>query len=206
MKEIFQVMGMIVSSSGFEDTVFQSVLCSSGSLMGVISGSHYNRAWMVHSTVSEALERLLLERFLQETQLHLPSELEEICIDAESYSGSILSVCEEFIAGYESLKESIRKGDLGYTTQYWMIYLDLMRQQHLIHTSVQENNFDLCLNAWQYFIPFYFASGKTNYARYGSFYVHQLKSIEILYPGLKELLEEKGISVLAQDRHNARTD
>ena len=118
----------IIFDIGFEDTDFQSKLCSSGSLMGVISGSHYNRAWMIHSTVSEALERLLVERFLQETQLQLPSELEEICLDVETYSGSILSVCEEFIAGYESFKESTKRGDPGYTAQYWMIYLDLMRQ------------------------------------------------------------------------------
>ena len=31
---------------------------------GVISGSHYNRSWAVHGLFSEALERLLFERFL----------------------------------------------------------------------------------------------------------------------------------------------
>ena len=65
--------------------------------------------------------------------------------------------------------------------------------------------FELRLNVWQYFIPFYFALGETNYARYGSFYDHQLQSIEILYPGLKGLLQKNGMSVQAQERYALRT-
>ena len=42
-------MGKFVSDSGFEDIVFQANLCTSGSLRGVISGTHYNRAWIVHT-------------------------------------------------------------------------------------------------------------------------------------------------------------
>ena len=37
-------MGMLVKSSGFEDVVFQSGICSNGSLNGVIKGTQYNRA------------------------------------------------------------------------------------------------------------------------------------------------------------------
>ena len=36
MKENFQVLENMVSSSGFEDTAFQAELCSSGSLLGVL--------------------------------------------------------------------------------------------------------------------------------------------------------------------------
>ena len=35
-------------------------------------GSHYNRAWTLHSVFSEALERLLLERFLNESGVKIP--------------------------------------------------------------------------------------------------------------------------------------
>ena len=38
-----------MSDSGFEDVAFQSNLCTSGSLHGVMSGTHYNRAWIVHT-------------------------------------------------------------------------------------------------------------------------------------------------------------
>ena len=64
MKEIFAVMGKLISGSGFEEIIFQSGLCSSGSLNGVVSDSHYNRCWTVHSHLAEALEQLLLKKFL----------------------------------------------------------------------------------------------------------------------------------------------
>ena len=55
---------MLVSSSGFEDVIFQSNVCSSGSLNGGFSASLYNKVWNGHEVVSEPLERLLLKRFL----------------------------------------------------------------------------------------------------------------------------------------------
>ena len=57
---------MLVANSGFEDAVYQSNVCSIGSLNGVFSGSLYNKAWYVHNVMSKALERLLLQRFFGE--------------------------------------------------------------------------------------------------------------------------------------------
>ena len=54
MKENFGVMGKIIKGSGFEDVIFQAGVCSTGSLNGVLAGSHYNRAWTVHGAFSEA--------------------------------------------------------------------------------------------------------------------------------------------------------
>ena len=58
-----------MSCSGFEDTVFQSSVCTSGSINGILSGSHYNQAWFVHNIMSEAMERLLLTRFMAEVSI-----------------------------------------------------------------------------------------------------------------------------------------
>ena len=59
-------MGMLVESSVFGDVIFQLGICSSGSLNGLIKGTQYNHAWFCHSIFLEALERLLLTRFLAE--------------------------------------------------------------------------------------------------------------------------------------------
>lgn len=64
MKEMFTILGTIVCGSDFEDVVYQANICSTGSLNGVLAGSHYNRCWTVHSNFAEALERLLFKRFL----------------------------------------------------------------------------------------------------------------------------------------------
>ena len=76
--------------------------------------------------------------------------------------------------------------------------------QHVIHTAVQENDFDARLAAWDYFIPLYFAFNKTNFARYGSFYLETLKSTEEKYPGLKEMLKKAALSAQGQDKYPLR--
>ena len=205
----FQVIGTFISNSGFEDVVFQSGICTSGSLNGVLTGSHYNRAWTVHSIVSEALERKLMQRFITESQIRVPESLIVVSSDPDQFTNVTISECtlesEQFITEYEAFKESGRKGKLGKTAHFWIIYLDLMKFQHMVHTSVQENNIDMRTDCWERFLPYYFALNMVNYARYGSFYLHMLKNIQSRYPGLKELLEHKGMSVQAQNRYPLRT-
>lgn len=41
--------------------------------------------------------------------------------------------------------------------------------------------------------------------RYGSYYIHTLVNVDVLYPGLKSLLETVGISVQGQSNHSLRT-
>ena len=74
-----QIIGKIVAGSGFEDIVFQSDLCSYGSLNNVLCASHYNWSWIIYNTVSEALERMLFLRFIGEEHWGLPDGLAEIC-------------------------------------------------------------------------------------------------------------------------------
>ena len=82
--------------------------------------------------------------------------------------------------------------------------MDLMKHEHMAHTAMQTNDFDLRVESWEKFLPFYFAFNKVNYARYGSYY-YTLKNMETLYPGLKDMLEKLGLSVQAQDRYQIRT-
>jgi len=70
----------------------------------------------------------------------------------------------------------------------------MVRMQHIIHTSVEENNFDVHLAAWKYFIPFYFSFNKTNYARYGSYYLESMVMCEQKFPGVKQMLQHAGLS------------
>ena len=46
--------------------VFQASVGSGGDINGIMTRSHYNRAWFAHNIMSEALEKLLLTRFLCE--------------------------------------------------------------------------------------------------------------------------------------------
>ena len=157
----------MVSSSGFEDIVFQSKLCSAGSFGSVLCGSHYNRSWVIHNAITEAVEPLLL-RFFGETKIQLPESLVKISADPELFSPNIQDESAEFHYSSELFKQTVRDVKLGKTQQFWLLYLDMSRNQHMIHLAVQENNFDLRLAAWKNCLSLYFATNQFNYARYGS--------------------------------------
>ena len=86
-----------------------------------------------------------------------------------------------------------------------MNYLEMMENQHMIHLAVQRNDFNLRTHCWENWLPFYFAFDMCNYARYGSYYVESLKTIENDYPGLKALLSTRGLTTQAQERFPIRT-
>ena len=54
--------------------------------------------------------------------------------------------------------------------------------------------------AWEFFLPFCFSTNKHNYARYSSWYVHQMRNRDSLHSG-NEII----FSVHSQARYNLRT-
>lgn len=195
-----------MAGSGFEDIIFQSGVCTSGSLQGVLAGSHYNFGWTVHNAFSEALERLLLQRFVTEKLPTIPDSFYEL-VDLDTVKLQSLENDESiaFAVEYERYRSCVRQGSAGKTAQFWMIYLDPMQAQCMAHVGVQENNVDMIINAWLKLLPMHFALNKINYARYGSYYVYTLTNMEHLYPGLRDLIDKGGLSVQAQDSYPLRT-
>ena len=57
VKEAFAAFGKLITGSGLriEDIIYQSGICSVGSLNGAFAGSHYNQCWTGHAHLSEAL-------------------------------------------------------------------------------------------------------------------------------------------------------
>ena len=207
MKESFTILGTLVKGSGFEDVVFQAGVCSTGSLNGVLSSSHYNRCWTVHSVIGEAIERLCLELFLKQGNAFpgpVQMRYEDLpnCLELLTNESEITA----FIDKYKQFKVRIRNGEHGKTAQSWLVYyLDILSNISQIHHAVQTNDFGLRHDGLKKILPFCFVLNKQNYARYGSIYVHNLANIDITHPGCKQLLLDKGLSVQAQSRSPLRT-
>ena len=112
-------------------------MCSSGSLQGVLAGSHYNRAWVVHTAFSEALERLLFERFLEEENVNLPQIFLQPATDTDINIETIIEDEKELFLKYLKFKDNVRSGTLGKTPQFWVqLNMDLMECQTRIHLAV----------------------------------------------------------------------
>ena len=84
-------MVLLLQSSGFEEIVFQTLICTSGSLCVVMSREHYNRARKIQEVLSEASERILYKRFLHEKHPEISNEL--IDLASGEIDMTILSLC-----------------------------------------------------------------------------------------------------------------
>ena len=207
MKENFKVIGNFVKDSGFEDVIYQASVCTSGSLIGAVSGSHCNRGWIINIVMSEALERLLLKRFLQEIKPDIDDEIgASLLNNGDVNHESDINLTHPLQDKHNEFKSRVQEGLAGKTAQFWIICLNMMQKQHTsIHTSIQENNFHLRWQSWKSFLPCYFALDMHNYARYGSYYVEMLNHIDGIYPGLQKVLSSNGLSVQAQSNYPLRT-
>ena len=117
-----------------------------------MTGGQYNRAWRIHEVMSEALERLLLKRFLNEMNPDISAELADVASEeADSITIHSLMCGESLYEQYKAYQDRVRKGYLGKTAQFWLIYMDAMRNQSQYHTSVQENNFELGLASIEFY-------------------------------------------------------
>ena len=204
MKECFNFLGCFIPGSGFEDIVHQAELCLPGSLNGVISGSYYNRYWTVNANFTEALERLLFQRFLKtysEIESAVDDDLQNID-QSKLENIKINSKTEKTLDAYSKFKQAIRDGKYGKTSQFWVVmYLDVIRDVYLLHCAVQENNFFLHLFGWKQLVPLAFALNKTNYACYGSYYINSLENMESTHPGCSEIIAVKRLSAQGQDKY-----
>ena len=92
-----------------------------------MKGSHYNRAWLVHNAVSEALKYLLMHRLFRELNIQFPSQLAELAAEPDDFTQNVVNSNEKFIQQYEDFKGQTRHGMYGKTPQYWLQYIDLMK-------------------------------------------------------------------------------
>ena len=70
-----------------------------------------------------------------------------------------------------------------------------MSVQHMLHTAVQHNGFELLLEYIKCSLPLFFYYIVQNYVRRGSFYTELLSCLEANYPGLKDQFSKTVLSI-----------
>ena len=186
MMAFFGVIGKFVEGSGFEEIAFQTGICSSGNLSKVLSGKHYNRCWKIHEAFAEALERIFIETYITD----VPNVIRESSQGSPD-STEVIAVMDRpevqaFMKTYNDLKADCLNGEFGKTAQFWMKYISLVDRQHMFHYAVNTNDACLRLQMWKESIPMCFSTNRIHYARYGSFYLKSLESLDITHPGSKD--------------------
>lgn len=197
----FSCVGKVLENSGFEDIVLESGLCASGSLNGVVSGKHYNRALRVHIIFLEALERLFLERFLKTKCADGNWNRIKDVIKNLDISLSTLRSCQcnsEFASLFcdcQNYRSALKSGLEGLTPEFWIQHMDRIWLVLKLIRSLKENDFDLYRQTLTSMIPLFFATNHHNYARYLTLYVASLENIDASHPIAAKHLKECALSV-----------
>ena len=197
----FKAMGKVLEGSGFEEVVLESGMCASGSINGVMTGKHYNRALKIHKVYLEAMERLLMKRFLlKQCASEKWNKLKSILKELEINSSSIQDCCEnnEFkmlYHDYEIERAAIKDGSEGLTAQFWVQHLDRMWLVLQLIRSLKENDFTLYKSSLKSMAPLFFIMDHQNYARYLTAYVASLDQIDCSHPQASHHLRECALSV-----------
>ena len=145
-------LNMIVhkmSGSGYGEIITEAGLVTSGCFKGVMSGKHYSKSLYCLKVVSEAMERLLIKRFIEE--MHTIDENDEE--RAELMVRLINAVTEEnlnlllsnpsitaYVNEYKEFQHKVREGLLGKTGVFWISFLDDARRVFMLIYAYKVNN------------------------------------------------------------------
>jgi len=170
MNYIAMLTGNKFKGSGYSEILIEARLVTSGCLKSVLKGKAYAKALFCLKTVSEAMERLLFERFIQEQEEDLNNPVLLLQLLGECNRES-LNVCLQdpctlsILNKYTSFQEKVRNGLLGETARFWMSFIDHTRRLLMLLYSVKTNNFDLFHKCNADMADLFFAFDGPNYSR-----------------------------------------
>ena len=190
-------LGKMMMGSGFEEVVIQSGICASGSLDQVMSGKHFNRALRIHQQMLAAVERLLLNVFVDRHHVDtsLFPELSDLAEHPEACKVSIASdsaAVQRLLIEHAGFLEEVRKGDLGKTAQFWVQYRDCVWTMLTFVQAFKTNDVQLYIKSLRQLCPLLFAADRLNYARYLPMYHAMLTNLP---SSANAMLESNGLSV-----------
>lgn len=170
MNYIGMLTGNKCRGSGYSDILIEAGLVTTGCLKSVLKGKAYAKALFCLKTVTEAMERLLFERFIEEedaatpdtvTLLALVKSCDRETLDTALKDPSTIAILDRFAA----FQDQVRKGNLGKTAQFWMTVIDHTHLILMLQFSVKTNNLALFHKCNGDMANLFFAYDGPNYAR-----------------------------------------
>ena len=199
-------IGIRYKDAGLADLIIESGLVASGSVKGVMNGHHYNRAFRTHKIVSEAMQRLRFQQFLDSlseedsqaifnliTRLQAAYPSSEYCKIVEgSEFMKMMTMYDEFISA-ESLLNS--------NFAFWSSYIEMVELLLLFTRATREGNWQLHLSAVRSMLPWYFAYNRTNYCRYLPAYYVEMLDLPNTHPDVHKSFLAGEFCVQRQEDH-----
>lgn len=202
-----KMVGKKMAGSGLADVFLEAGLIGTGSIQGVLTGRHYEKAMHCHKVVLESLERLLIQSFLvkEETETFFDglteasnAKLKQL---TEIPSRDVLSQCLNdldivaCVNKFLTYKQMVREGHLGKTARFCLSYMDHIWLVLSLTRAVKTNDILLYADCLHRMTDIFFSFDGQNYARYMTFFTIFLANIDQSHPGARQLLERGAFSV-----------
>ena len=167
--------------------MIESEIIASGSLKGVLSGKHYNRAMRVHKLLFEAMERLRLEAFAKSLTTEEKSKLDwlDVILMEDSSLDKFLENCAR--NSVNEVKEMYDKfvnerSKVNALFAFWSKYIEMVQLLLLYIRATRTTDWSLHLSSLRSMIPWFFATDCVNYSRYASSYWIEMICLEQTNP------------------------
>ena len=96
---------------------------------------------------------------------------------------------------YQMFQDSIRRGEMGKTAQFWLQYMDVINMILALIKANKENDLNLHIASLYELCQMFFAYDHCNYTRYVPVYMMTLLNMSATRPGATELLQRSVLSV-----------
>ena len=164
------IAGHKMKGTGLVEILLESQLVTSGSLKGVLSGKAYAKSLFCIKSVCEAMERLLIEQFIEEENLQVSNPSTILNITQTCTRENLTMALEDpntlnFIQKYYDYEEKVRNGHLGKTAAFWMSFITHCHLLFMLLHSVKTNNLQLFHKCNGDMAALFFAYDGCNYSR-----------------------------------------
>lgn len=183
-------LGKRFRDAGLQDILIESEIVATGSVNGVLTGKHYNRAVRSHKLMSDALQRMRLETYLHSLAEDDANKVEQLIKELQeafpfpAYYDIINS--ERFIEFELSFHKFLETNRNKPTFQFWNSYLDMVENLLLFLRATREGNWDLHLASVRRMLPWLFAYDHINYSRYLSVYWLEMRELRNTHPSVHQ--------------------
>ena len=157
--------------SSYSEILLESGLVPSGCLKSVLKGKACTKALFCLKTVSEAMKRLLIERFSKEENVDVTypvamlSAAQNCSRESLNHAMHDQSTCI-ILYKYQAYEDKVRAGHLGKTATFWISVIDHIQLILMLLYAMKTNNFDLFHKCNRDMADLFFAYDGPNYSRY----------------------------------------
>ena len=185
----------------YSDVLLEAGLIGSGSVHWVLNEKHYERAMHCHKILLESLERILMDKYLEQENedvifASLPEgtrdKINTLIYSQTKYTMNDLMSDEGFITymkKYTRFKKSVRDGVLGKAAQFWITYMDHIWPVLSLNRAVKTNDFNFYAECLHLMADIFFSFDGQNYARYLTYFSVYVANLDEIHPGASELLQ-----------------